>query len=403
MAANVEPSLVFDGAALPSASSPPVALARSRQVAIDALRGIVMLFMLLDHVRETFYLHAQVSDPMDAVSVGPDLFVGRLLSHLCAPAFVALTGLSAYLFGQTHSKRETSLFLLKRGLFLILLELTIVGFAWTAQFPPQTFWLQVIWAIGISMVALAGLLHLPRAAQLAVGLLIVAGHNLLDPIVLTPDSPWFAPWAILHQRALIDLGGGLIAKTTYPVLAWIGVILLGYAVGPWFGRATEPAARSRRLVILGLSMLALFVLLRALNIYGDKPWIATGDTLRTVMSFVNLTKYPPSLLFLLATLGIGSLLLVLFERHQAARTVERIAVLGGAPMFFYLLHLYVLKALYLIAVAIWGTNHGAYLGFDTYTPVWLVALLLVVPLYLPSRWFAQLKQRRKDLAWLRYF
>ena len=403
MAANAEHSLAFDSAALATADSPPVALARSRQIAIDALRGIVMLFMLLDHVRETFYLHAQVSDPMDVLTVGPDLFVGRLFSHLCAPAFVALTGLSAYLFGQTHSKRETSLFLLKRGLFLIVLELTIVGFAWTAQFPPQTFWLQVIWAIGISMVALAGLLHLPRAAQLAVGLLIVAGHNLLDPIVLTADSPWFAPWAIVHQRALIDLGGGLVAKTTYPVLPWIGVILLGYAVGPWFGRATEPAQRSRRMVLLGVSMLALFVLLRTLNVYGDKPWIATGDALRTVMSFVNLTKYPPSLLFLLATLGIGSLLLVLFERHQAARTVERIAILGGAPMYFYLLHLYVLKALYLVAVAIWGTNHGAYLGFDTYTPVWLVALLLVVPLYLPSRWFAQLKQRRKDLAWLRYF
>ncbi|PTQ12695.1 hypothetical protein CLG96_00585 [Sphingomonas oleivorans] len=388
------------GVAPPKADA--AAKARTRLLSIDALRGLVMLFMLVDHVRETWYLHMQVTDPMNALTVAPDLFFTRLLSQLCAPVFVALTGLSAYLYGQSHSRAETSLFLLKRGAFLIFLELTFVGFAWSAQFPPQTFWLQVIWAIGICMIVLAGLLHLPRAWQLVIGAVIVCGHNLLDGVVLTPESPFYIPWAILHQRSVIELGGGMIAKTTYPVLPWIGVILLGYAVGPWFARGVDPAQRLRRLLMLGVALLVGFFVIRWINVYGEKPWVHTGDTLRTVMSFLALTKYPPSLLFLMPSLGLGALFLRLFERKQESRLVPMLAVLGGAPMFFYLLHLYVLKALYLIAFQIWGANHGAFFGVDSLGPVWLWVLGLIIPLYLPTRWFAALKQRRKDIWWLKY-
>lgn len=376
--------------------------AKTRLASIDALRGLVMLFMLVDHVRETWFLHMQVSDPVDANTVDPALFFTRLLSTFCAPTFVALTGLSAWLYGQSHSKYETSLFLLKRGLFLMFLEVTFVGFAWSAQFPPQTFWLQVIWAIGFSMVALAALLHLPRVWQFIIGMVIVCGHNLLDPIVLTPESPWYVPWAMIHQRAVIDLPGGMIAKTSYPLLAWIGVILLGYAAGPWFAKGTDPAQRIRRLAMLGAGMLVAFVLLRWANVYGDKPWFHADSDLRTVMSFLSMTKYPPSLLFLLPTVGTGALLLALFEKFENHSLMPHLSIFGGAPMFFYLLHLYVLKALYLIALAIYGPTKGEYFGVDHVSTVWVWVAILLVPLYLPTRWFAGLKQRRRDIWWLKY-
>ena len=379
--------------------------ARTRLLAIDALRGLVMIFMLVDHVRETWFLHLQVTDPVDAHTTDPGLFFTRLLSTFCAPTFVALTGLSAWLYGQSHSKGEVSSFLFKRGLFLIFLELTVVGFAWATQpieFPPSTFWLQVIWTIGFSMISLAVLLHLPRAAQFALGLAIVCLHNLLDPIRLAPGDTGYALWAVLHQRALIDLGGGLAAKTTYPVLPWIGVILLGYACGPWFARGSDPALRIRRLLTLGLSLMAGFVVLRYLNVYGDKPWFHAETPLRTVMSFLALTKYPPSLLFLMPTVGTGCLLLALFEKIESSPVLPHLALLGGAPMFYYILHLYVLKAIYNVALAVYGPTKGKVFGVDHLLTVWIWVLILIPVLYFPTRWFAKLKQRRRDIWWLKY-
>ena len=387
--------------ATPAATS--AVTTNARMLAIDALRGFVMLLMLVDHVRETFLLHRQVTDPIDALSVTPDLYFTRLLSTLCAPVFIFLTGLSAWLYSQKHTAGETSLFLLKRGLFLVFLEVTFVCFAWNAEFPPKTLWLQVIWCIGICMIVLAALLHLKRSWLIVLGVAIVAGHNLLDGVVLGPDSPFFVPWSILHQRAFIDITEFTRARTTYPVLPWIGVILLGWAIGPWFGKEAAPAVRLRRLLQVGLGLLLAFVCIRYLNVYGDKPWVQTGDALRTVMSFLSATKYPPSLMFLLPTLGVGLILLALFEKAQQRGIIALLAIYGGAPMFFYLLHLYVLKALYLIAVVIWGTNQGAYYGFDHLPMVWLWSVLLGVVLFFPTRWFAELKQRRRDITVLKYF
>ena len=179
--------------------------------------------------------------------------------------------------------------------------------------------MQVIWAIGICMVILSALIYLPRKAQIALGLIIVCGHNLLDSIVLTPASPAFPIWAILHQRAIIDLGGGMIAKTTYPILPWIGVIVLGYAMGPWFAKGSDSGTRIRRLAMLGTALIVGFVLIRFANIYGDKPWFYAETPLRTVMSFLALTKYPPSLLFLMPTIGFGALML-------AARNFKKMIV-----------------------------------------------------------------------------
>jgi uncharacterized membrane protein len=378
------------------------AAARTRLQSIDALRGVVMLFMLVDHVREVFYAHYAVTDPMNALTIEPALFFTRITSQICAPVFVFLTGLSAWLYGQSHSKKETSVFLLKRGAFLLVLELTLVGFAWAAQTIPPTFWLQVIWAIGLCMIILAGLIHLPRSWQIGLGALIVCGHNLLDPIRLTAESPFFIPWAMLHQRDVIVLGGSMVAKTTYPILPWIGVILLGYATGPWFGKTADPDVRRRRLLTWGFGLLAAFVLIRFLNVYGDKPWVDGGDALRTTMSFLALTKYPPSLLFLMPTIGLGLLLLVLFESLDRERPIAWLALLGGAPMFFYIFHLYVLKVLYFSAVALWGLNEGKSFGVDSVGMLWLIAAVLAPLLYFPARWFAEFKQRRRDLWWPRY-
>ncbi|WCM91655.1 DUF1624 domain-containing protein [Acidovorax sp. NCPPB 2350] len=387
-----------------SASSPPALPAAPRLQSIDALRGLVILFMLLDHVRETFFLHQQVMDPMVVADTSPAVFFSRMLAHVCAPVFVFLTGLSAFLYGarQADPRSAAMAFLFKRGLFLVLLEVTLVNFAWTFQFPPKVVYLQVIWAIGLSMLALALLLWLPRGALVALGIALVAGHNLLDGLHFPQGHALHVPWAILHDRGWIGSEDVLRLRTSYPVLPWIGVIALGYAAGPWFRASQDAAARQRRLAGWALALLAGFVALRWANVYGDKAW-AVGETpLLTLMGFLNVTKYPPSLLFVALTLGIGLWLLRAFERARPAPWLAVLAAFGAAPMFFYVLHLYVLKALYLSAQSVWGNNQGRYFGFDAMWQIWLCTAVLAVLLYRPVRAFGAFKARRKDLAWLKY-
>lgn len=388
------------------ASSLPASAAAggARLRAIDALRGLVIVIMLLDHVRETFFLHHQVSDPMDVVATDPALFFSRLLAHLCAPVFVFLTGLSAWLYGaKTCSRHAVSSFLATRGLFLVVLEVVAVNFAWTFQFPPSIVYLQVIWVIGLCMLALAALLWLPRAALIAVGIVLVAGHNALDGIHFAPGQAMHVPWAVLHDRGWIELGDTLRLRTSYPLLPWIGVIALGYAAGPWFQKAADAAWRQRRLWTAGLASIAAFVALRAFNGYGQaQQWAVQSDVLHTAMSFLNITKYPPSLMFLLLTLGLGVCALALIEQVQAAAWVGVLCVFGAAPMFFYLLHLYVLKALYLAGERVWGLNQGKYFGVDSIASIWLISMLLAVALYWPVRAFGRLKARRRDIVWLKY-
>ena len=384
-----------------ASAAPP---ASQRLLSIDALRGLVIIFMLLDHVRETFFLHRQVVDPMNIDATDPSLFFSRTLAHLCAPVFVLLTGLSAFLYGEKYQgKRDVSAFLFKRGLFLVVLEFTLVNFAWTFQFPPTVIYMQVIWAIGISMIALAALVWLPRPLLLVLGVAIIAGHNLLDSLHFAPGSAMHVPWAILHDRGWIEFSDSLRLRTSYPVLPWIGVIALGYCMGPWFARAASAATRQRCLLLAAAGALSGFVALRLLNGYGEAQWFAHDHAIQTLMSFFNITKYPPSLLFLALTLGIGLLLLLGFERAGQRKWISILAVFGAAPMFFYLLHLYVLKVLYLASVALFGLNHGDYFGFDSIGPVWLTSLLLAAALYVPVRWFAGLKARRRDIQWLKYF
>lgn len=383
--------------ALPAATS-------ARLSSIDLLRGTVMVLMLLDHVRETFFLHVQIGDPVDVATTSPALFACRLLAHLCAPVFVFLTGLSAWLYAskQPDGRRAASAFLFKRGLFLVVLELTLVNFAWTLELPPQTLYLQVIWAIGLSMLALSALLWLPRAALIALAVAIVAGHNLLDGVRFETGHPLHTLWAVLHQRDWLQFGDALRARASYPVLPWLGVIALGWAAGPWFAREAPASRRHALLLWSGLGALAGFLLLRVTNVYGDAVWALHADTTRTLMAFFNVTKYPPSLQFVLLTLGVGLLLLRLYESPALARYLQPLSALGAAPMFFYLLHLYVLKLLYIGAVTLWGTNRGAVFGFDSVATLLAIAIALALLLQPPTAAFSRLKARRRDIAWLRY-
>ncbi|MND70852.1 hypothetical protein D3C80_623690 [compost metagenome] len=380
-------------------AAPSTAALSIRIQSIDALRGLVMLLMLVDHAREFFFIHAQVSDPMDVTATAPVLFFTRMTAHLCAPIFVALTGLSAWLYASKKGGAPAaSAFLFKRGLFLIGLELTLVTFAWTFSLTPTTVFLQVIWVIGLSMIALAALVHLPRGALITLGLVIMLGHNFLDPITVAEGAPGHAVWAVLHDRGYIDLPWGGQARTSYPLLPWIGVIALGYGVGPWF--VADGATRRRRLVVLGVAMLGLFAVLRTINLYGDHPWSVQPDLLRTAMSVLNLTKYPPSADFLLVTLGVGALLLAGLERAPR-RLVGLLAVFGGAPLFFYLIHLYGLHLLNLGALAVFGPNQGEVFSLPSVGWIWLLALIVAVPSAFACRWFGEVK-RRSSQWWMKY-
>lgn len=388
--------------AVPREASTPVA--RSRIEVIDVMRGLVMVIMLLDHVRETFYLHRQVSDPMDVAATEPSLFFSRLAAHFCAPMFVFLTGMGAWLYANPAGRapRDPSGFLIKRGLLLIVLEVTVICFAWNGKFPPPTVWLQVIWVIGVCMILL-GLVHrLPRWILAAVAFALVFGHNALSGIHLQPGDSGYVLWTILHDRGYLIADGPTQLKVSYPLMPWIGVILFGWLAGPLYASTMDPARRDRILTRAGIACLALLAVLRGFNIYGETlPWTVQQDAVHTAMSFLNYTKYPPSLDFLLLTLGVG---FVVFPRLEALSSgfTRMLATFGGAPMFYYILHLYVLLALQLLLVAIVGANHGTRFGLDRFWPVWLISVALVPVLYFPCRAFARFK-RTSNRAWVRYF
>lgn len=384
-----------------TATLPSDAVTKKRIASIDVMRGLVILLMMVDHVRERFFYHLNVSDPMDLEMTSPALFFTRMTAHLCAPTFVFLTGMAAWLYANPANKppRSASSFLLKRGLFLVLIEISLVNFSWFGNF--DTIWLQVIWAIGLSMIALSLMVKLPFLIIGLVGVVIVTGHNLLSPIAFNPGETGYTLWAILHDRGII-FDGAIRIKASYPVLPWIGVILLGYCAGPLYARTMDMLARRKRLIGLGLSFLAMLLLLRGFNIYGEVlPWQAQSTALVTLMDFINFTKYPPSLDFLLLTIGIALLMLAWFET-LSNKFMDALEVFGSAPMFIYILHLYVLLISYRIALATVGPNAGDLFAFDHVWQIWAVTALLVWALYYPTRAFAKFKHST-TMAWVKYF
>lgn len=382
------------------------ATAGARIASLDILRGIVILLMMLDHVRERFYMHTRTGDPMFE-SIEPDLFVTRYLTHLCAPVFIFLAGLSAWLYahpaeGQT---RTPTAFLFKRGLVILLIELVLYYLVWADSFPSFLF-LQVLWAIGLCMIGLSLACRLNYWLLGALGLLIVFGHNALEPIGFEPGGVGYVLWTILHDPNELGQIGGLTISVSYPALPWFGVILLGYFAGPLYAQSVSTPARRKALLGLGMACLALLLLLRGLNLYGETlPWSMQETAAKTVMSFLNFTKYPPSLNYLLITLGAGLLLLAWLESSGGrGRLLGAIQDFGSVPMFIYVVHLYVLLAAYWVLFLVFGATHGARFGLSNVAWIWVGGVALALVHYPVARAFASYKHREKrNRPWLSYF
>jgi uncharacterized membrane protein len=380
-----------------AAGTPPSA----RTLSIDVLRGAVMVLMLLDHARDFFV--GTGKSPTDLSTTTLPLFATRWVTHFCAPVFVLLAGVSAYLYARKRGLPAARKFLLTRGLWLVLLELTVVRFAWIPEPFYRFLFLQVIWVLGWAMVALAGLSLLPLRAMVPVGVVIVCGHNLLDELDRAHFGALEPLWNVAHERAMLQIGTRKIF-VSYPLLPWIGVIALGFGLGAWFDKPAE--ARQRLLLRAGLGITAAFFVVRGMNLYGDpRPWVEQPrGSLFTVLSFFNCEKYPPSLSFLLMTLGPSLVALGLIERWR--RAPELLVTLGRVPLFFYVVHLYLLRFSALpLALARWGKSAlqppPGHAGSPEY-PLWsayaalLASLLLLYPL---SRWFARKKAAGTSRWW----
>jgi uncharacterized membrane protein len=392
--------------------SPSTAAASGRLDSVDALRGLVMALMALDHARDFFHAGAlQGVDPLDPATTTPVLFFTRWITHFCAPVFLLLAGAGAFLSeSRGRTKRDISLHLLKRGAWLILLEVTFVQWAgWAWQMNLQAHFALVLWAIGWSMIALAGLVHLPRRWIAATGLALIAGHNAFDGIKAADLGAWGPLWQVLHEGGEVALGGGHRLLAGYPLVPWIGVMAVGYAFGGWL--LQSPPERRRRLVLAGASCVGLFLLLRATGLYGDpRPWAPQSPGNDSLYLLLSCVKYPPSLCYLLMTLGPALLLLAWWDRSRPAWTSPLVTI-GRVPMFFYLLHLPILHGLSLaVSLVTWGRAEwlfgfpgasapaGVGTGLVGVYLAWLAALAL---LHLVCRWFEALKRRRKE-AWLSY-
>ncbi len=363
-----------------------------------------MVLMALDHTR--LFFGGGEFNPRDVSE--PALFLTRWITHLCAPTFVFLAGLSAWLYGaRGKSAAEVSRFLLTRGLWLILIEFAVVRLGWTFRLGLDLFFAQVIWAIGASMVVLAGLVHLPRLVLAVSSLIVIAGHNLLDGIDAQALGPAGWIWTVLHQPGFLRPAPDVTITVVYPLIPWVAVMAAGYALGPVF--QLSAAERRRWLVALGGALTAGFVLLRAINLYGDPaPWAVEGDRLATLLSFLNCEKYPPSLLYLMMTLGPALLLLAAFEGARG-RPAQWIITFGRVPFFFYVVHIFWIHAFALglgwlvLGDDVWTLHEAALeqrarhgLGLAGVYGLWLLVLLTLYPL---CRWFAAQKQTRQGWWW----
>lgn len=374
----------------------PAAASRTRIESIDLLRGTVMIIMALDHVRAYFHRDVSLFDPTDLSKTTPLLFFTRWITHFCAPVFVFLAGVSAYVYGARKGRKALAFFLLTRGVWLLFAELFIVGLAWYFNPLYPYFNLQVIWAIGCSMIALAALIYLPFQLIGLTGVLIIAGHNLLDNVHVPGNSLAAIGWGLLHDGGNFHLGNKQVF-IHYPILPWIGIMTVGFCAGYLYRSGMRMGNRRSILICLGAGAITLFIVLRALNAYGDShPWSVQRNFAFSLASFLNTTKYPPSLLYTLMTLGPATLFLALSERVRTTWT-SKIQVFGRVPMFYYLAHLYLVHLLAVLGAAISIHNWKAMFflassparvtalkgyGFDLLVVylVWIAVVLLLYPL-----------------------
>lgn len=390
---------------------------KQRISSIDLLRGLVIILMELDHVRMYFGEGTWYAEPTNLATTTPLLFFTRWVTHFCAPVFVFLAGTSAYLSGAKKSTtEEVSRSLLTRGLWLIFVELIIVNFAWTFDVTYSFRILQVIWAIGISMVALSALVFLPQKLILGIGTILILGHNLLDGIAVSGDSFSSLIWYTLHQPNFLIHDSGNVINFVYPVLPWIGLMALGYVFGTIYRKDYDADKRKKLLLQLGAGLVVVFLILRGFNLYGEpKLWSEQGSFVYSVMSILNTTKYPPSLHFLLMTMGPALIFLSLSESIRSGIS-QPIIVFGQVPFFFYIVHLYFIHALASLFLLYQGYAWDAYVmsareimsgrlgsfgvGLDAVYVIWILVVVMLYPL---CRWYQTYKEQYPKKRWLSYF
>ncbi len=398
-----------------SMAAPLTAVKSKRIVSIDLLRGIVMILMVLDHVRDYFHAYSYQFDALDLDHTSVPIFFTRWITHFCAPIFMFLAGISAWLYGAKRNRKELSFFLFTRGLWLVFAELFIVTFGWTFDPFYHIYVLQVIWAFGICMMVLSVLIFLDRRLLLGIGILLIAGHNLLDGVHVTGGGAgaWF--WSFLHDQRFFSFGHSSVL-VGYPIIPWIGIIVTGYSFGNLYAPQYDPVKRRKTLLYVGLGAIVLFVLLRFSNIYGDPfPWSVQRNAVFTVLSFIKVLKYPPSLLYILMTLGPALVFLSLSEGKLNTVT-EKISTFGRVPMFYYLVHIFFIHLLAMAAVVAlghkwsdmvvqtWVTSSPDLKGYGFSLPVvyaiWLGTVILLYPL---CKWYDGYKRAHQgEYRWLSY-
>jgi uncharacterized membrane protein len=337
-------------------------MSKTRVASIDILRGIIMVIMALDHVRD--FLHAQVTpdghdfqNPTDLMQTTPFLFFTRFITHYCAPTFVLLTGTSAYLIGQRKSKKDLSSFLIKRGIWLVLVELLLMSLAFSFDPLYHVLFLQVIWVIGWSMIILGLMIWLPYPVILVTGLVLFFGHNYLDQINL-PDNVKNSPLGMVlyySYNFMITLSPDRVIIVLYALIPWLGVMLLGYCLGKLYESGVEASRRRKVLTGLGIGLLLFFFVFRYFNIYGDQvPWKEQPrGTVYSIISFFNVTKYPASLLFYCVTLGCSLLVLSALENINNGFT-RVMNVFGRVPFFYYIIHFYTIHIVTVVVFYLQG-------------------------------------------------
>ena len=375
---------------------------------MDLLRGVIMILMALDHTRDFFGIPGQ--NPTNLATATAGLFLTRWVTHFCAPVFFLLTGTGAFLSLRRRTPAELSRFLVTRGLWLIVAEGVLLRcLAYQFNFDFRVTMLLVLWALGWAMITLALLVRFPAWVATAFGVVLIAGHNLLDSVKSAHPL-----WAILHQPGFVLNTPEHVVFAAYPLIPWVGVTAVGYGLGQIYRWDAE--RRRRFLLRLGLALTAGFFVIRGLNVYGDpSPWAAQRSSLFTVLSFFNVTKYPPSLSFLLMTLGPALLLLRAVDRRVPG-LLRPAVVIGKVPMFYYMLHFALIHLLAVVTCWVgWGSPHWMFespdLGHHPFTPppgwgwqlpvVYLAWALVVLLMYPLCRWFAGVKARQTD-AWLSY-
>ncbi len=383
---------------------------RYRISSIDWLRGLIMMIMALDHCREYIHINAFFSNPLDLEHPSYTLFFTRWITHFCAPNFVLLAGISACLSGLKKSKSQHSWFLFTRGLWLIFLELTVITFGLWFDLHFSMVTLQVIWAIGVSFLLLSGLLWLPKPVIFSLGIFIIAGHNALDKVSPTSGSLSQALLWLSHQPGPLPIGEGRLLLNLYPFLAWTGILLTGYGLGALFRPQISSSLRKQWLAYLGGGFILVFIFIRWINHYGDpSPWQPQSSFGVTLLSFLNTTKYPPSLLYTLMTLGPALLILSVLE-NRSMGFFSWIEVYGRVPLFYYVLHFYLIHGLAVVIHLYQGISWKQ-LNFQNGTAgvmpavglslggVYLVWLVLLAILYPLCRWYGRFKKRQTHQLW----